>query len=768
MTHEETKPTPEKRFVQRSLQSVARWSPLGGSSFAFATFLMRQDWAIALLLFPVTAVSGVWAAYSKNFVERLSEIYGERGKGDADKLVAWGDSLNEALKWQFSGFDAKYLKCQRLDCHEDDPVGVRFDDDIVVNQPLLQEVFVPLRLSSDSVLAGYSGDSDRLEAGEDCRIMMIWDLLRQVRQKPAYRQIAIRAWGGYGKTTLLKHLAYNYSGREYCKYGAPKLVPFLLYLARCQGELVKMPDLPELLTQYHLSRLPQGKGLTAPPKWATYLLEQGNALVMFDGFDEVPKAERAAVSDWISEQMRQYPESVFILTSRPTAYKEDYSAKRPTASFWVEDFNPDQRRRFVEQWYLCQERHARGGRNTPDVQLKAQQNAEALLTQIAARPELEAIAGNVLLLNMMARFYRDKQGAELPQRKVELYQDICELQLGRRAKAKGISLLLTSLSQRQEVLQIVALAMMQRAASDKAEFKQIGRDDLLGLMAPALNERDREVSVPEFLEQVVQVSELLVEQEGKTYEFSHLSFQEYLAAVEIVRLKQEETLYDKLELSAWKATILFYANLVNPTRLLREVMSRQQADLAYEILRENSRRVGLLETEKIELQALLKTVKAARYAKLEECLQNQQWVDADQETYRLMITTVGKEVGQIFEKEELLNFPCDALRAIDGLWVKYSNGHFGFSVQKQIYVECGGKLDGKYPGEKVWEAFGDRVGWREEGKWRGMNYKALTKDIYLSAHHGKFPCFVLGWLGGGVFVFSSLAQRLVNCSTPQS
>ncbi|NJO66941.1 MAG: transcriptional regulator, partial [Leptolyngbyaceae cyanobacterium RM1_405_57] len=51
-----------------------------------------------------------------------------------------------------------------------------------------------------------------------------------------------------------------------------------------------------------------------------------------------------------------------------------------------------------------------------------------------------------------------------------------------------------------------------------------------------------------------------------------------------------------------------------------------------------------------------------------------------------MIITVGKEEGHYFEPEELLNFPCEELLAIDRLWVNYSNGKFGFSVQKKIYL----------------------------------------------------------------------------------
>jgi hypothetical protein len=102
------------------------------------------------------------------------------------------------------------------------------------------------------------------------------------------------------------------------------------------------------------------------------------------------------------------------------------------------------------------------------------------------------------------------------------------------------------------------------------------------------------------------------------------------------------------------------------------------------------------------------------YTRLRDLLAAENWKEADVETYRVMIKAVGKKEGDYFRADELLNFPCTDLRTIDRLWVKYSNGHFGFSVQKEIYLSVGGKADGKYD-EQAFNKLGDRVGWRREG-----------------------------------------------------
>ncbi|MGB2926589.1 MAG: GUN4 domain-containing protein [Limnothrix sp.] len=688
-----------------------------------------------------SAVIGVGIAYGAALLQPIhkgnKKRFGQMGEAANKGIDDVGEGLTQGVKsqierWRGLDFESQYLQCQAWDCEEDEAIGLRDDEDLPVNSPLLQEVFVPLELSADAMLSGYEASQLRQEHQDGETVTQIWNLLRLVKKNKNFRQIAIRAWGGYGKTTLMKHLAYSYSVEAYKEYDAPKFTPFLIYLAGCWQEILtdESMTLPKLLSTYQLQRLPQGKELQPPENWAKDLLKQGQALVLFDGFDEIPPKERAQMSEWLSAAMNDYRDAVFFITSRPTAYRDDFVAKKPSTSFWVQDFNEKQRAQFVRQWYRCQEKTARGGRVTPKVEQIVEQRSKDLLAQIKARPELNDIAGNVLLLNMMARFHRDRNQAELPQRKVELYQDICELQLGRRPKGKGISLLLDSTGQRQVILQRLALEMMMFAEAHDTEdenFKQITKVDLLERLQGFLRQMDVEVEPKEFLYQLVTVSELMVERDRQIYQFAHLSFQEFLAAMELRRLGErgEKIVSDYLTINAWKDVILFYANLGDPEKLIKEALNQKEQTLAYLIYQQEKKKLKGQFKVSIkfldQFQEIEKTILDDRYQRLEELLiaakeDVQKWREADEETYRLMITAVGKDEGQLFSEQDLREFPCDELREIDRLWVKHSNGLYGFSVQKDIYVQCGGTLDYKYPDDKVFDKFYEAIAWREDGK----------------------------------------------------
>jgi hypothetical protein len=283
--------------------------------------------------------------------------------------------------------------------------------------------------------------------------------------------------------------------------------------------------------------------------------------------------------------MRRYGNSIFILTSRPKAYKDQGQARRLELStaLWVRDFNENQRRDFVTRWYECQERYAHGGRDTPDVKQLAANSARDLLSQIEARQELKDLAKNPLLLNMIVTFHRRYPGAKIPQRRVELYREICQLQLRGRPRARSLNTVLTE-CEPQRILQWVALSMMNK------RWERVQRLPLLNALRQILQSLDETIEAQDFLEQVVQVSELMVEQEEEI-EFVYLGFQEYLAAAEIARTKREDLLYDRCDDDWWKPTILLYAGLVNPTRLIRKLLELGATDLAYACWQDTTKRI---------------------------------------------------------------------------------------------------------------------------------------------------------------------------------
>ena len=129
----------------------------------------------------------------------------------------------------------------------------------------------------------------------------------------------------------------------------------------------------------------------------------------------------------------------------------------------------------------------------------------------------------------------------------------------------------------------------------------------------------------------------------------------------------------------------------------------------------------------------LSSEKGVDYRRLRDLLQAQQWGKADRETGRRMLEVAGMEEKGWLDVEALQNFARIDLHTIDQLWVKYSNGRFGFSVQKDIWLDLGGKL-GEYDYE-IFQRLGDRAGWRKNSLW--LRYSSHT--FHVLAPRGHFP-----------------------------
>jgi GUN4-like/Caspase domain len=106
----------------------------------------------------------------------------------------------------------------------------------------------------------------------------------------------------------------------------------------------------------------------------------------------------------------------------------------------------------------------------------------------------------------------------------------------------------------------------------------------------------------------------------------------------------------------------------------------------------------------------LNSEKGVDYRKLRDLLKAGQWEDADQETFRVMLQVTNRPCADRVDFQSLKIFPCKDLKTIDQLWVTASAGHFGLSIQKKIWEDCGSPRNSG----KNWDQLCVRVGWQNK------------------------------------------------------
>jgi hypothetical protein len=801
-----------KPLLANILELITSFPFIGASVAGSIVFWRQQNLVTSLFLFVCTFfVFNVLSPFYKSAGGRLRYYSEQWGSSFIDALIARFKRELREIYWRYARKNQKFLLVQGENCQYDDMESFGRDR----FTPRLKDIFVPLVLVSSNQenlhrrgLVPKSIPSvpkfiipfpkfikqrtwrpspyDQLQEHQD---LQIWHLLRLAKRDHSYRRILIKASGGKGKTTFLRYITYSYFDQQ-LRRGLPKLLPVFIRLREWDHRLIPqnlasnpekaqapIVDLAEFLQTYikEDSRL---KRYNFPDNWAKNALKQGQLLILWDGFDEVEKDWQNAVSDWLGQQMYNYPENYFILTSRPHWYDQSYAAKeKPRTVLYIEKFNLDQIRKFVHNWYACRLNGINKSDNYPNTQDFVDSNIEEytdnLLEQIEEYPDLKKLAEIPLNLNMIVNLHSSNPTEKLPQRRADLYQEILELQLIKRPKYRKQTMILHE-PDRQKVLQDLALFMGNN--EDKTKQIEIDKKSLDSHVIAFIKSLGYPDSIDGeiFIEKVVTISEILF-QKDQFYEFAHLSFQSYLTAKEITDQGLEDLLFEKIieKTDWWRDTARFYAALQrNPNPFLRRLIAFNDSDLTA-LATECKQAISseFLDPEfRAEFSQVSQAVNVSLYQQLETFLQNGQWREADKETDRLMLQIVGKEADQYFSVEDIENFPCEDLRAIDNLWVDYSKGKFGFSVQKKVWMDCGG-VPGEYDYD-VFEKFADQVGWRRSGDW--LKYDELTFLLEGSKHAhlpgkrgigGKAVGYGLKVVSGEGISF--LAQRLVTCNISQ-
>lgn len=80
---------------------------------------------------------------------------------------------------------------------------------------------------------------------------------------------------------------------------------------------------------------------------------------------------------------------------------------------------------------------------------------------------------------------------------------------------------------------------------------------------------DGTLTPKKFLREIQDIAGLLAGGESNLYQFTHKTFQEYLAAVELSQQNQEAVLIEQFHNPDWEEVICFYAALQNATKFVQ-------------------------------------------------------------------------------------------------------------------------------------------------------------------------------------------------------
>lgn len=296
------------------------------------------------------------------------------------------------------------------------------------------------------------------------------------------------------------------------------------------------------------------------------MLQNGRALVIFDGLDEIVEpVRRRQMRDNIESFCSRFPATRVLVTSREIGYEQASLDDDAFESFRLAEFSSEQIADYARKWF-----HAH-----PDLSLKAQrdQQTDAFLRE----SELVAadLRSNPLLLALMCNLYQGE--GYIPTNRPEIYEKCSNMLLRRWDASRGIEVPRPLGAHLERTLQHLAHWMFMGPGRQSG----VPERELIDVAAAYLSGKrfeDPEEALAEaasFLDFCKGRAWVLVKVGAKSgqplFQFAHRTFLEYFAAEHLVRniATPEELgrfLIPKLGQSSWDVVAQLAVQIQNSYR----------------------------------------------------------------------------------------------------------------------------------------------------------------------------------------------------------
>ena len=365
-----------------------------------------------------------------------------------------------------------------------------------------------------------------------------------------FQRLVIIGDAGQGKTTLLQWLTVQCGRKAFTgsKKHWNKKVPILIKLR----EVLNNDRLPSASDFYSL--MVENIGVEQQhQEWFNNLLVKGEAILMIDGFDEVPSARRNEILTWIDTFCHDYDDIQIILTTRPAVY--DDVAATALAKFNFEvirlqtmDLNTQQD--FIEHWHKAIALEY--DNNKPNALIH---QSKALIQELNCQHALSSLAENPLLCSVICMLHHDRNGY-LPKDRTDLYEASCRMLADSRGREKKVleeeGFQLLDYPTKQSFLTDVAQWMSKEERTSISSEKLIERFTLKLNDLPKLK---KQLSAQDLKSFFLERSGLLLQVGAREIQFAHRSFQEFFTAKYLIQERDWVTLKQNATNNYWHETI---------------------------------------------------------------------------------------------------------------------------------------------------------------------------------------------------------------------
>ncbi|WP_345462760.1 NACHT domain-containing protein [Actinoallomurus oryzae] len=389
----------------------------------------------------------------------------------------------------------------------------------------------------------------------------------------------IRGEAGSGKSTLLRWLAISAARGTFTGDLAEwnGRVPFLIKLRSHTGRALPPPE-------RFLEGVADSIAGLMPAGWVHRRLQDGRVLLMVDGVDELPSAQRRAVRPWLAGLIAQYPGLRVVVTSRPAAAGADWLGAEGFTTALLERMTPDDIKALIRHWHAA----VRDAGDLPCAPEQLPGFEAALLARMESAPHLRALAGSPLLAAMLCALNLDRE-KQLPRDRMGLYAAALELLLERRDVERQIQADDGITLQRAHKLLILQELAWRLSITGRTELPRdaVIRRTAEKLAAMPSAPGDAEAVLAHLLER----SGVLREPVPGRIDFVHRTVQEYLTAKQFADDGDLEPLVAQAHKDQWHETIIMaagHANAPQRAELLGGLLARARAEPR------NARRLKLL------------------------------------------------------------------------------------------------------------------------------------------------------------------------------